>query len=150
MRRSIYNTKKWQSPCPDINHVLCSRRQCLHKERSHQLQLQIRSLASKRTTRSDRQPSPRSPRSPQSPRSNNRPTTITATIAITRITSGDSPPHQFRETTNLWLTKITTQIIQPETSWQGQYCLEHLRKRFHSNDGRHVFTLKIYNGKRNL
>ena len=144
MRRSICYTQKWQSPCPDINHVLCWRRQCLHKERSHQLQLQIRSLASKRTTRSDRQPSPRSPRS------NNRPTTITTTIAITRITSGDSPPHQFRETTYLWLTKITTQIIQPETSWQGQRCLEHLSKRFHSNAGRHVFTLKIYNGKRNL
>ena len=89
MRRSRYNTpQKWQSPCPDINHVLCSRRQCLHKERSHQLQLQIRSLASKRTTRSDRQPSPRSPRS------NNQPTTITATVAITRITSGDSPPQR--------------------------------------------------------
>ena len=147
MRRSIYNTKKWQSPCPDINHVLCSRRQCLHKERSHQLQLQIRSLASKRTTRSDRQPSPRSP---QSPRSNKQPTTITAAVAITRITSGDSPHHQFRGKTYLWLTKITTQIIQPETSWQGQYYLEHLSKRFHSNAGRRFFTLKIYNGKRNL
>ena len=129
-----------KSPWPDINHVLCSRRQCLHKERSHQLQLQIRSLASKRTTPSDRQPSPR----PQSPRSNKQPTTITATVAITRITNGDLPP----QLTFSWPNN--SQMIQRETSWQGQRCLEHLSKRFQSNAGRRVFTLKIYNGKRNL
>ena len=103
-----------KSPWPDINHVLCSRRQCLHKERSHQLQLQIRSLASKRTTPSDRQPSPR----PQSPRSNKQPTTITATVAITRITNGDLPP----QLTFSWPNN--SQMIQRETSWQGQRCLE--------------------------